>query len=43
MLIVIGVVLALAYLFFLWCIFVTAKRADEENERDAPPKEVKSA
>jgi cytochrome bd-type quinol oxidase subunit 2 len=31
--IVIGVALALAYLFLLWCIFVTAKRTDEENER----------
>jgi hypothetical protein len=31
--IAVGLALALAYLFLLWCIFVTAKRADEENER----------
>jgi hypothetical protein len=31
--IVIGVVLLLAAYLLLWCIFVTAKRADEENER----------
>lgn len=34
-LIALGVVLLLAAYLLLWCIFVTAKRADEENERDA--------
>jgi hypothetical protein len=33
MLIALGVVLARAAYLLLWCIFVTAKRADEENER----------